>query len=210
MHSQETGRLSHEDLETCLLAAGWPPDSINATIETLCHEHLDKHEDETYSPTNWDEYAGRLMDMRRRWKEQKQKQRDRGKAPAPPAAKPSPKPQPKAELPGTSSLDESFDEVWKIYPRKKGKTMALRKWRRMSQADRELLAKVIVPFAAKWKGALPDRMKYCPHGSTWFNKELWRDDLQDTLADVDRVAKDGNSHEQVDEAFAEPPRFGGP
>ena len=99
-----------------------------------------------------------------------------------------------------------FEEAWSIYPRKQGKAAARRKFLRMADVDRGVLCVKLIPFAAEWAKAPKDKIKYCPHGSTWFNGK-WEDDLQETLADIKRIIGRG-SHERVSQEYDEPPSFG--
>lgn len=232
MHGGEDGRLSKEDLETCFLSAGWTVD-IDKTLTVLLKEHLEKNSDGSYSVANWEEYAGRLMDLRKKWRQQKRRQRAEkkpirrsaeesaeesavestrtkgGVRPLPNQTKPNRTKSESSPIEGLEgvSVQGGFEMAWKHYPRKLGKTEALRKWKRMSPADRAQLLKAVQVFGEKWAGATKDELTYCPHGSTWFNKEKWRDELEEISADVDRV-KEKQTHEQVDTQFDEQPRFG--
>ena len=79
------------------------------------------------------------------------------------------------------SLDSRFDELWNLYPNKKGKAAALKAYKRSVKkgvTDQDI-KKGIERYVAevKYKRTSPE---YIKHGSTWFNQESWMDDYETT------------------------------
>lgn len=79
------------------------------------------------------------------------------------------------------SLESRFDEIWKLYPNKKGKAAALKAYKRSVNkgvTDQDI-KKGIERYVAevKHKRTAPE---YIKHGSTWFNQESWMDDYETT------------------------------
>lgn len=70
--------------------------------------------------------------------------------------------------------DDEAEQIYQAYPRKVAKPVALQKIRKALKTMEfsELLARTMA-FARSQKGA---DMKFCPHPSTWFNQERYRDD----------------------------------
>lgn len=73
------------------------------------------------------------------------------------------------------SLETEFEELWKLYPNKKGKKDALRHY---------IKARKNVPFEKVKKGiesyiayieSNNIKEQYIKHGSSWFNQECWND-----------------------------------
>ena len=103
-------------------------------------------------------------------------------------------------------IEQAFESAWSLYPRKKGKAAALRHWMKLSWTDRNDLVVRLKLFATEWSRASDENLRFCPHGSRWFNG-LWRDDVEETLADIKRIIGRG-SHERVSKEYDEPPSFG--
>lgn len=61
-----------------------------------------------------------------------------------------------------------FDDFWSLYPRKEGRKLAVRKWDRMTQKERESALAHLrsAPYADR------DR-QFIPHASTYLNQERW-------------------------------------
>lgn len=79
------------------------------------------------------------------------------------------------------SLESRFDEIWKLYPNKKGKAAALKAYKRSVKkgiTDHEIKNGIERYVAeVKRKRTAPE---YIKHGSTWFNQESWIDDYETT------------------------------
>ena len=70
------------------------------------------------------------------------------------------------------SLNVSFEQFWKAYPRKQGKAEAEKKWARLSDSDREAALAFLTrnPYAQTEK-------QFIPMGSTFLNQRRWEDEL---------------------------------
>ncbi len=79
------------------------------------------------------------------------------------------------------SLESRFDDIWKLYPNKKGKAAALKAYKRSIKkgiTDHEIKNGIERYVAeVKHKRTAPE---YIKHGSTWFNQESWMDDYETT------------------------------
>lgn len=75
------------------------------------------------------------------------------------------------------SLKEEFDELWKLYPRKEGKSNAEKAYikARKEGIPKEEIEQGILDYLAHIKTANIEG-KYILHGSTWFNQRRWTDD----------------------------------
>ncbi|WP_312061051.1 hypothetical protein [Anaerotignum sp.] len=77
------------------------------------------------------------------------------------------------------SDQQGFDQFWKLYPNKKAKAAALRRWKAMKisnetfQAIMEGLQKALV--SQEWE---KDGGAYIPHPATWLNGGCWEDEYK--------------------------------
>lgn len=80
---------------------------------------------------------------------------------------------PAKKLPDNSESD--FEEIWKLYPNKKGRFTALKYYRaRLKEgATKEEFTKAVKNYVIEVKGR---ELKHIKHGSTFFNQD-WRDYL---------------------------------
>ncbi len=71
----------------------------------------------------------------------------------------------------------SFDEFWKLYPRKVGKGAAEKAWIKHAKTD-ELAATIFAEVTAQSKSEqwLRDGGKFIPHPATWLNQRRWEDE----------------------------------
>lgn len=80
------------------------------------------------------------------------------------------------------SLASRFDDLWKLYPNKKGKASALKAYKRAVKkgvTDSEIKDGIERYLAeVKRKRTAPE---YIKHGSTWFNQESWLDVYEDKV-----------------------------
>jgi len=77
---------------------------------------------------------------------------------------------------GSPTVDEVFEGVWAEVQNKKGKQVALRKWRGLG--SRRPAASVVIAYLKAGKKSeewTKEGGKYCPHGSTIFSQERWTD-----------------------------------
>ena len=74
-------------------------------------------------------------------------------------------------------IKESFEELWKLYPNKKGKNDAYKKYEKAinegvsEETIREGIEKYIQYIEIEHI-----KPQYIKHGSTWFNQKCWEDD----------------------------------
>ena len=83
----------------------------------------------------------------------------------------------------TNKKEKDFEELWKLYPNKKGKTNAYKKYLK-TKVDDETIRQGILNYVAyiKLKNIQPQFIK---HGSTWFNQEGWNDDYSEVVENIE-------------------------
>lgn len=77
------------------------------------------------------------------------------------------------------ALESDFEKLWKLYPNKKGKELALKAYKKAIKAgatNKEIQTGIVnlkneIAFKETDK-------KYIPHGGTWFNQKRWEDDYE--------------------------------
>lgn len=76
-----------------------------------------------------------------------------------------------------SDLEKRFDNLWKIYPNKKGKPRAFAAYKKAIKTGTtdELIKAGIENYLAEIK-AKNTQKSFIKHGSTWFNGKGWEDD----------------------------------
>lgn len=84
--------------------------------------------------------------------------------------KPEPKKQPK-------QLESDFEKLWKLYPNKKGKQVALKAYKRAIKdgVSNKQIQTGIVAYK-KYLTANGTEQQYMMHGGTFFNQRSWDDD----------------------------------
>lgn len=82
------------------------------------------------------------------------------------------------EQPVAISNGSTFDEFWKIYPKKKSKGQAIKAWGKIKFED-GLFDKIIKSLerAKQSKDWLKESGQYIPHPATWLNAMGWEDEL---------------------------------
>lgn len=84
-------------------------------------------------------------------------------------------------------LENEFEEIWKLYPRKQGKTNALKSYikARKKGIEKEIIEKGLNNYLDYIKFNEIDN-QYIKQGSTWFNQECWNDtyDLQKKIKET--------------------------
>ena len=72
-------------------------------------------------------------------------------------------------------ITNEFEELWKLYPNKKGKAPALKKYIKARQCG--VGFDVIKTGIENYAEAVKDKEeRFIKHGSTWFNNECWNDE----------------------------------
>ena len=76
-------------------------------------------------------------------------------------------------------LNKEFEEIWKLYPKKKGKSNSLKKYieARKKGVEKETIKKGIENYKKEIE-ITNKNYKYIKDGSTWFNKECWNDEYE--------------------------------
>ena len=75
----------------------------------------------------------------------------------------------------------AFDEFWREYPRKVGKSAALKAWQKIGKRkpDYTLFEKILTALAAQCANNFAGReTQHIPHAATWINGERWNDDIE--------------------------------
>ena len=76
-----------------------------------------------------------------------------------------------------NTYKQDFEELWKLYPNKKGKTDAYKKYVRAIKDG--VTNEIIKDGIIRYKNFVETehiKQKYIKHGSSWFNQECWKDD----------------------------------
>jgi hypothetical protein len=85
-----------------------------------------------------------------------------------------------------SALVSEFEQIWKTYPRKEGKTNALKAYikARTDKKDPVSMEDVQNGLQAyiEYIKAEGVPMQYIKHGSTWFNQRCWNDEYTSSKA----------------------------
>lgn len=74
-------------------------------------------------------------------------------------------------------LEEEFEKLWSVYPNKKGKEEARKKYisYRKNGTSYEEVATGLKKYIEYCKAEIKET-KYIKHGSTWFNQQCWKDE----------------------------------
>jgi hypothetical protein len=74
-------------------------------------------------------------------------------------------------------IEADFEEIWAMYPNKKGKPAALKAYKKaIKNGDTHETIKSGLIKYIEYVKALGLETRYIKHGSTWFNQECWNDD----------------------------------
>lgn len=118
-----------------------------------------------YIVLNFQKYRDRDYGAAARMKRWRASQKDLTQAQRPSSASPTP-----------ASAPPGFNEWWAAYPRKVGKGAALKAWRLLTAPEREAALMASPAFAEAWRGSTADRMRFCPHPTTFLNQRRYTDD----------------------------------
>ena len=105
---------------------------------------------------------------------------------------------------------EKFEELWKMYPNKKGKENAYKSFIKAIKdgTDIEIIKQGIEKYNDYIKNKKIEE-KYIKHGSTWFNQKCWEDDYTIINNNVPKwFNKDFEKKEEVKITDEERIRFG--
>lgn len=84
----------------------------------------------------------------------------------------------KEPKPMCTSVEDGFDQFWKLYPKKKGRKDALKAWNKL-KPDADLQVVMITALAKHCASLdwIKSNGQYIPNASTWLNGERWQDEL---------------------------------
>ena len=73
-------------------------------------------------------------------------------------------------------MRDSFDEFWRLYPRKQSRATAAKKWTTMPPLERRRAIEALPTHVAMWQHE-GRGTALIPHPTTWLNQRRWEDDL---------------------------------
>lgn len=71
----------------------------------------------------------------------------------------------------------TFDNFWKLYPRRVAKMDALRAWGKLTDEQRETAINA-VPAHVRYWDACGTEKQYMPHPATWLNGHRFEDEIE--------------------------------
>lgn len=173
---------------------------IRMAMDVLTQFGLVEHVEGTYLIPQWEKYQGseKLDAIRRKNADRQRKFREKQKQKL--LEKPRPEvcnvtgntptvtdvtPQIKSKSKSKSnkehtSKSESFEEAWKLYPNKQGKSSALKAYEsaiRNGVRHEDIIAGV--ERYAEFTRITGQPSRYIKHGDTWFRNRCWEDELGD-------------------------------
>lgn len=77
-------------------------------------------------------------------------------------------------------VDLEFEQFWAFYPRKVGKTKAVKVWQRLSRADRGLAFDALKKHVELWRRKQVAQ-EFIPHPTSWLNGRRWEDEIDSEL-----------------------------
>ena len=73
--------------------------------------------------------------------------------------------------------DITFEQFYKLYPRKVGRYLAEKNFKKLSQKDKLKAYEGLSKYKKFWKANETDR-QFIPHPSTFINQKRWEDDIE--------------------------------
>lgn len=70
----------------------------------------------------------------------------------------------------------TFEKFYKLYPRKVGRFMASKSFKKLSSDDKVLAYNGLLNYIKFWKYNKTEK-QFIPHPSTWLNQRRWEDEL---------------------------------
>ncbi len=88
-----------------------------------------------------------------------------------------------------TDLKESFCKFYSFYPRKIGKSAALKAWLKLNPND-VLIEEIVKALELQKKQPQwrKDNGQYIPHPSTWLNQKRWEDEVETPLKDPTKMS----------------------
>ena len=77
------------------------------------------------------------------------------------------------------TLNKPFGDFWAVYPNKRGKANAEKRWLKMSEDDQVKAINDVINRKKKDDQWIKDNGRYIPHASTYLNAQQWQDEWQD-------------------------------
>jgi len=77
---------------------------------------------------------------------------------------------------GEKVAPSDFDAFWGVYPRKVGKTKALKVWVKLSKVDRAAALQALPEHVTMWR-VKQVAAEFIPHPTSWLNGRRWEDEL---------------------------------
>lgn len=111
----------------------------------------------------------------------------------------------------TTLAAEQFASFWEKYPKKVGKTVAEKAWKKLAP-DEELFGRIMdaLCIAVRCDQWRKDNGQFIPNPATWLNQRRWEDELAIQMPELpnEKRTYDMEAYEEMD--FLEPfPEFGG-
>lgn len=90
-----------------------------------------------------------------------------------------------------SAYESEFDSIWKLYPRKEGKSNAYKSYvkARKDGETKESILDGLNRYLTQIK-AENTPTQYIKHGSTWFNQRCWHDEYRNELDEINENRPD--------------------
>lgn len=102
----------------------------------------------------------------------------------------------KKKTPSERELAEEFEEIWKLYPRKEGKTNAMKDYikARKEGVSFKTVKDGIERYSRMCHNEKKDR-QYIKHGDTWFHQRCWEDEFASQFFHVAGTGVSSNNDE---------------
>ena len=100
----------------------------------------------------------------------------------------------------SNSID--FDDFYKLYPRKVGKFVAQKSFKKLSEKDKQLAYNGLVNYIKFWESSKTEK-QFIPHPSTWLNQKRWEDELEDLKEIIEENAVNETLHKVQESEGAE-------
>ena len=103
------------------------------------------------------------------------------------------------EINKESQLENDFEELWKLYPRKAGKAKAFKAYKSAIKqgATNEQIKQGILKYI-QWIKDHKTQAEYIKHGSTFFNERCWNDELGSDIQYRPKTCGDNKTQEFMD------------
>lgn len=97
---------------------------------------------------------------------------------------------PSARVSATSKKNQLFEEIWELYPRKIGKSVAFKAYQKSLKdgTSVEEIRKGVENYARYCKANNID-LQYIKQGATWFNQRCWQDEYDTRPLNTSRPAQ---------------------